>query len=621
MIPTSIFEYIDQSDITEIRAEEPVQPLYMYGITADKGTEEALVIRGADFYKMYGNNLVSAFEKHGQPLIQAARTIDAGGKLFVKRVVANDSLLANLAIVAKVTPVETQKQNAEGEPLYLDGEGVETTDPGEDPNFNTPIMVVTSASVKFEGKSTVGKKSISEISDVIKALLNDEGEEVEGNTVYTYPLFIITDNGRGLSSKKFKIVPDYTTSKNLDFMFYKLEVIENNMILDSITFSMDKDVIYLNENRSMDRVVNTKLSQVKSAYIEEGVTAFVAKLASIIDVTSDEFLSNDILFGKSRDGKTPYTGITIDPAGTDLQYVYGLGLVEGTNGTFGTHPFGTDGYETEMVKFYNGSFTDDIYDVDNYKIDLVLDANYPAEVKAAIEDFVAFREDCVYLGDLGTAARTHNEIDVLMTDKMKSKFCSYYHNFYDVIDSYSKKQITVTICYSLATLLVSHFVNGRNRPVAGQLHNMVIPEAIEGTVNYIPKITPTANQKLLLDDLKVNYASYYDGILTIETEYTSQTKYSQFSFLNNILAIQEVIKAVRTRCPKTRYSFIDGEDLENYKKDVQKIIDKYTNNFVSITLEYTGTPIDVANKIFNASLKVKFRDFVQTEYFKVYALA
>jgi len=621
MYPGTIFEYIDQSDIPVLETAQVIEPLFMCGITSDKGPENALVVKGKTFYELYGKDMTKAFVKHGQPLIQAATIIDAGGKLYVKRVVDPASKLANLAIIAKVTVTETQKKNAQGDPLYLTEGGLETTEPGTAPDLNTPIMIPSGVSVKYEAKAVVGKATRDEIAIAIKSELDTVGEEVEGLTVFTYPLFVITDNGRGVSAKSFRITPDYATSKNLDFMYHIIEVIENNEITSTVKFSMDKDIIYYGVNKSLEKAVNTIYSQVKASYIEEGVTAYVAKLASILNIDTADVEAIDILFGKDRTGLA-ISGFVLDATGVNLQYVYGLNLIEGVNGaSFGTNPFGTDIYEEEMAKFFNGTFTDDIYDVDNIKIDMIVDANYPDAVKTAIEDFVTFREDCFYFGDIGTSARTLEEITNLKSVRMKNKFCSTYHTFYDIIDPYSKKQITVTMCYSLARLLVAHFVNGRNRPVAGYLHNMVIPEAIEETINFIAKITPAANQKETLNDLRINYAGLYDGLLTIETEYTSQAKYTQFSFINNILAVQEVMKAIRTRCPKTRYSFISGDDLKKYQEDVQSVINKYTGNFKSCTLEYIGTPATEANKIFYAALKVQFKDFVQTEYFKVYALA
>ena len=111
-----------------------------------------------------------------------------------------------------------------------------------------------------------------------------------------------------------------------------------------------------------------------------------------------------------------------------------------------------------------------------------------------------------------------------------------------------------------------------------------------------------------------------DNALVIETEFTSQEKYTQLSFINNVLATQEVVKAIRTNCPASRYSFIDGDDLSKYKADVDSYIEPYRNNFKNIKLTYVEDPYYTANKIFYAALEVQFRDFVQTELFKITAL-
>lgn len=107
----------------------------------------------------------------------------------------------------------------------------------------------------------------------------------------------------------------------------------------------------------------------------------------------------------------------------------------------------------------------------------------------------------------------------------------------------------------------------------------------------------------------------------MNTQYTSQTIYTQLSFVNNVLAIQEIVKAIRTLCPKIRYSFLDGEDLSRYKKDVQNmIIDRYKVNFASLSIDYVENALYDRNKIIYAVIQVKLRDFVQTEKFKIIAI-
>ena len=230
----------------------------------------------------------------------------------------------------------------------------------------------------------------------------------------------------------------------------------------------------------------------------------------------------------------------------------------------------------------------------------------------------------MFFRDLGLGAASIEEIRLRDLDNTKSRFCATYCNSYDIYEPYTKKQITVTIMYHLAQLFVRHFINGRIRPFCGQKYDIVIPtdDMVPGTLNFYPKHTPQLDQKVEMDDLRINYCSYYDGdVLTMNSEYTSQTEYTQLSWINNVLGVQELIKAIRALCPKIRYTFLDGEDLAKYKKDVQNtVIDKYADRFQSCTIEYVSDALYDSNKVIYAVIKVQFRNFIQTEIFKIIAL-
>ena len=612
MYPTSIFEIIDNSDSPAIASPETVQPLFMLGFSSEKGPEDLRLVKGNTFNKLYGDDI--SFVKHGQPLLQAALIASNGGTILAKRVVAEDATLANIAVIAKVKSKEVQKTNALGELLYTDKDTQEET---TEKDGNEAIMI-TVASIVYECKSVESAKNLETIKTTIELDTDLEGKQ---DSTFVYPLFILADNGRGISNKRFRIAPDYNTSKYADYMTYVFSTIEKNKTVESFTFTMNPDVIEAGVNRSIDNVIKTSSNQLVAKLFEANLYAFVEKVAEISKNTVEYCVNNDLLFGRDKRGNLiPSVVVDLDK-GANLSYTYGINLENGDNGEFGTAPFGTEAYKQQLVELFNGTFSNEIYDVDNYKIDLIVDANYPNEVKRAIESFADFREDFVYIRDMGLNLKTIDEIISNNAENSSSRYCATYHTSYDIIDPYTKKQISVTIGYSLTRLLMEHFKNGRNRPLAGQLYNMIIPEAIEGTVNFLPKVTPAYDQKETLHEARINYASYFDGVLTLETLFASQEKDSQFSYINNVLAIQEVIKAIRTRCPKTRYSFIDGDDLEKYKEDVEVILNKYTNNFLQLKMVYTKDEAMLSNKIFYASLQVKFRNFVQTEYFKIYALS
>ena len=267
-----------------------------------------------------------------------------------------------------------------------------------------------------------------------------------------------------------------------------------------------------------------------------------------------------------------------------------------------------------------------IYDVDMYKPDFICDCNFPISVKKAISALADVRGDLMFFADLGTDVKNLNDIEAVigeLTDDntQYSIFTSLYHNWFKVYDGFSKKEITVTMPYLLIPKIVTYLTSRISTPFCGIVNNMTFPEIIYGTLNFRPINIPNdIDQKQALVDMNVNYISYYDGIPVMETEYTNGEGYDQFSLINNILAVQEVIKAIRTRCPKMRYTFLNSADLQHYIDDATNVINQYSNNFESINMQYMANAAYEANKIFYATIKVVFKNFIQEEYFRVIAI-
>ncbi len=671
MYAGTIIEYIDNSEIPEVEADLGMSdPFFIAAFSSEKGPEDPIVISGEDFYKLFvtpdnaqESGYFIPFAKHGQPLLQAANIIDNGGKIYAKRVVADDATLANVVIYGSVSKKEDGVAQV----------GYTYSSLG---NAKTYADVLASASahkvMKYTGaleagsyyfKEAEGKLHEFTLVDAIvdgdtitwvagsrKVVVEAAGKEAVELTVTdvetsslsevtfienkTYPLLAITDNGRGESKKKFRLIPNYEYSRDQDFMIYNLQIVEENRVLVNPLVSLDPEAIFLNESIAIDNQFNAVLGQIKTKFFEDSYAEFVAAIADITGQTVAEVKAIDIVNGTNRKGEPLVeivtSGAELDPTvDIDLQNGYGNALLNGSNGAFGNKPIETEEYANKLIEFFTGVYTDDVYDSDNYKFDVIFDANYPNKVKRAIEDYVMFREDVFFFCDFGT--KVHNYADIkeivnpLNDDSdhrhADTKFVAYYHNYWDMLDPYTKKPITVTITYDLAGYCVDHFQNGRVRPFAGQLYGFTFPNAIQGTVNFIPKIIPGVNQRQQMNDVRVNYAVYYNGVLTLDSEYTSQSKLSQFSYINNVLATQEVVKEIRTLCPKNRYTFLGQESLNKYKADVESmVLTKFRANFDTLEMVYLGDSSYERNKIFYAGINVRFRDFIQTEIFKVYAL-
>lgn len=462
--------------------------------------------------------------------------------------------------------------------------------------------------------------AIQVVSDAVQGLVELTDVEKADANQSVFPIFVIADNGRGADSgKRFNITTDYAISKNLGWAAYKLNNV-GTVDLDSeyTYFSIDEDIVYLGRSMALSESGKDleQLRAVSTRYMD----SFLKAVAQYSGMELDEVKDLDILLGCNLKGEK-IQQITIDSEGYDLSSPYGLALLNGSNGSFGDTPFGTEAYENALLRFFNGEDTDAIYDVDSYRIEACIDANYPMSVKKAITELVNFRKDFFFFRDIGINANTYESINLIAADLPPSIYCADYVQYYDIVDKFTKKQVTVTICYSLAKLLIDHLNDHKNAPFNGILYNVIITDAIEGTVNYLPKYTPRVDQKTLLMDKQLNYASYLNDQLVMELQLTSQEKDTQLSYINNIILVQEIIRKIRLLCPRIRYSFIDKADgLDKYAADVQTVINTFSEQVNSIEFAWSADDIMLANHIFEATIKVAFKEYVQAERFSIFTV-
>ena len=521
-----------------------------------------------------------------------------------------------------------------------------------------------------DGAVTIEVSSFSPIA-IVKiedAAKPDAPTEKTDAYIYDIPLFTVTTLGRGTSAITIRLIPEYFASKSSTYMKYSFEVSENTEVLESIVCTFNPDAIIDSVLQSISNNVNTASGQVQVQLFETGILKLTKLLAETATTTEEKIvvdeeghkvkttvnvpipytslINYDYINGYDK-RENPISGIITkniaDGISTDdenlwssykpadlevfaLNAAEGIKLSNGSNGAMGDAPVqNTEEYTKMLLGTFgkdtsNNNFDPIIYDPDRYKVDAIFDCGYPIAVKNAIIDMVDFRGDMVYLADLGVGLSDLDSILEAADQITKSKYVAIYHNSFNIIDDFTKKEITVTIPYLLAPKLVNHISTGVGRPFAGMANSVTFPEIIEDTVNFLPIVIPGMDQKQKLADASINYISYYDGLPVMEAMWTNDDSYTQLSFLHNVMGIQEIIKIIRTRCPKSRYTFLDGDDLEDYLTDTNAIIKEYKNNFESISMTYMADEKYESNNIFYAVIKVKFRHFINEEYFKVIAI-
>ena len=637
MYPGTIINIIDQSQFTDPTTAVTVDhsPLYLAVSSFDRGPEDLRVVNtSSEFHSLYGTDM--NFKKNGQPAIQAANEIDGGARLFIKRLVPDDALLGNLILAVTATATTKAKKAADGE----DGVSLTYLKTGTDSASDTTKYVVEGTpaiNLKWEASSITNCKTID---DVIKSITpsditaTSEGDdEVTVTKTGKFYMLVVTDNGRSSVVKSIKIAADASLSRNLSDMLYDYKVYIDGTSIDSGVASLNKDAIYNDTRYQFSEFTSP---QVKFAMINGEYERYIAFLASATGLTEEELKAMDVIYGKDNRNRS-IEGLTVDPESIALDATFGIEIPNGSYGEFDTQAFGSETWARKAVAVFNGEEDDKIWDIDSYKIAACFDANYPEKVKDSIIELANFRKDFMFFRDFGLDMFSYTDIinySNRINKDYNTMFMANYLTTYMIYDPTTHERERVTMMYDMSRAAIGIFSSGAAAPMAGIVNNMILTNAIEGTLNFVPKVVGAkynydtgmaegseVNQKQLLDDARVNYAIFMDGQCVVQTLYTAKSgMMSQLSFVNNVLAIQEVARAVRSSCPKWRYTFVTGSDFQVYAKDVQNILQQYNTNFEELNFEYTQDTLESMHKIFHASISFRFNNWAQTEIFDLYAL-
>jgi hypothetical protein len=174
--------------------------------------------------------------------------------------------------------------------------------------------------------------------------------------------------------------------------------------------------------------------------------------------------------------------------------------------------------------------------------------------------------------------------------------------------------------YDFARVAAARFATAAHLPLAGYANNMILTNAITGTINFTPRVLPSVDQKQLLKDMRLNYAIFEDGNCIVQSLFTSQRDYTQLSYANNVIAIQETVRTVRITCPKNRFTFSSGSDFTSYANAVNSVLQQFKSNFNTLYFDYQKDSVKGSQKLFYASIIYSFNNWVEDEHFDLFAV-
>jgi hypothetical protein len=570
----ALTQYVtDESAIQESINMLEGGPIILAACATDRGREDMYLCN--DVNQFIAEHGPINFKKYGQVQKQIEKNLAAGGRVLFKRIVAPAATLANIVVVATVTNDE----------------------------------IGDKVTIKYTIETIPNAKTIADVETGITAL----SVTVDG-APKSYPIFAIAEVGRGASVKRIKIKPDYDGSEALAYMQYAMEI-ETELATKIVKFGLDPDRFDV-INRGIRSRGNAS-GIIKVANTDRYLKGFLQDTAAEMKVTDINIY--DLLCGKDKEGEVD-EHIALDATSISLSPEFGLAMASGNAGEFEGDVYVPEvaAFETGLTAFYTGTTTPEIWNTTKYKIALVFGANFSKPVNQAIVDLVKWREDATFIKDFGLNLRTLEEIDAAVkADGVDTPYVVNYPISYDIIDPNSGVQETVTANYDLASGLVRRLINGPHVPFAGARNGAVLESAIEGTLNFEPIDTPHIQQKKAMKKLRANYASFIDGILTVETLWTSQKAYTQLSFSNNVFELQDIMRDTVKVALTNRYSFTNPSDLDNYKKDINdNIISKHTGRLKKLEFKYASDTILENQKVYYGVYTIIPWNFNQEEAFE-----
>lgn len=470
------------------------------------------------------------------------------------------------------------------------------------------------------------KVSYNELDDLPDAEISDSYSDPEFSDLiinedsYVLPLFVITDKGRGLSNKRIRIIPDYTTSKYRSFFRYKLEIIESGKVIGSHIFSFDPEYIESSTNRSIETQTLDSV-HINVKVLDEYYDEFF-KVVEEFSGLNREYINKKIAIteGKDISGKLIPE---INVSGVNLKHTFGIRLCGGNCGKFGNNNLSVlenEEYNELLKDFYSGDLDDTVWRRDEIFFNLIIDADFPHEVKKSIQYLCEKREDVSCLLDMTTKISEFNDYIVEIDRYNKHFVNNVYYQYGQIKNKFNKKKITTTIPMLIGKRLKQHFLSGRSKPMAGKSFGFAFSELIPNSINHTPKQTPKIDEKSILVDKNINYGSILNGVFTLETNYTTQEEHTQLSYSSNVLSIQHLIQDLRRAAPEVRYRTFTDKDLQMQKDKYDSVCNRHLNNFDYCKFNYVGSDEDELLKTFRGQIVVVCKDYTIKEVFDIFVV-
>ena len=543
----------------------------------------------------------SNYAKYGQPLMMPIAELASGNaNVWCMRIMPEDAAIANSVLTAYY------KADTE----------------------NSKFLV------KFK-ESHVENVFTEKALEAAASVNTEEADTLDGWTAVPLGYFMSVGSGICGNAYRWRITSNVDWEKDYTKKIFSFEILTteqgitreatyNGSVVTSVDMEENlfiNDVLFDKEDGSYH--VNINIFEDAVAEIYEAYKSFCSGLVGDTALEAyvpalDEF---DIFFGnKVGDPEDHYThyevvGSETDPTCIDVDSATGVALAGGTDGAFASEDF--EAKETELlVKAFTGELDKLILSPKRIQASVLLDANYPYEVKKALAKLAIARDDAMLYLDCGTDISSFS-MDVMRN--LKNNYTAVFNNriiskesqHYVTKDPHTKKKATVTTTYFIASNIVNHFDNfGTHTPFVkgyAQLSDYV-KNSLEPSVEIF--------ENTLKETLYTNRFNYFESIgenlFQRSTQNTSQLINSDLLEESNMHILFEMKRIVEDDAYNNTYNFTSKDDRARFQqKEEAKFASWVGSKVQSFKIRFDVNEWESERGILHCYIEVQFRNITK----------
>lgn len=577
--------------------------------------------------------------------------IQANGRALVYNARTEDATVANNSILLSITPADNRT-------LYVDKDGkIYTVIPADASSvksfsLNTYLFAPIFTSIEKCNSKEAIELAVKSLADIV-----NPSEAV-------IPMYTFSYIGRSKYGNNFDVVLEKSNTKLESISLYNTLIYNRatkkgvagyttthglNVYADAVPMNI-ADVI----NR-FDKGRNMKVSTYEEEMEEKFNSLFITMLDNI--GTQLQTLINDSLpelqnlYDFVHNLKSLYENDDTDVPAMNLINPFGQTNVPELNAIFKfpedvvwtvSLANGSDGLLSSMKRFdynfavmnpeddggssmyplidihrniYDGVTTSSIYDPELFRVDYILDLDFPLEIKAAIDGYVKKRPDVVYIRQYLSAIKLFEELQA-QYEASHGDAINIFH-FAKSFNSYNaaeRKSFRIPLAKAYNKNIIDFFSNGMKTTLAG-----MIIDGVEEDDSVLPS-TDTELQQQWLFDNNVNTITKtkLGWMINGQDGYLKNLEHPA-KLLFNALIAGRIMKEVLSELSISLHFLNEPAKISEFESRVnEKIINKY-KSIIDVTYKcYFANEYDEATGTLTDEITIKGSGTVKRHDLKVY---